>query len=83
MAEDGAQGKSIPVSECYRMYAERLEGDAGTLTVVQRKQAFLNAMLAGFRVEPFATWCDIGDAIIARISPGTQTLNQLIQETDQ
>lgn len=71
--------KSATLEEVYLDYAAALNRGVRTLTDAEKRQAFLNAVLAGQRVEPFATWNDWGDAILASLSPGTETLNQWVQ----
>ena len=70
-------------TDVMQAYADALDRGAETLTDAEKKQAFLNAVLDGKRVEPFATWCDLGDAMLSRFSPGTKTLNQILCEADE
>lgn len=73
-------GDGVTLEEVYQSYAGALNRDARTLTDAEKQQAFLNAVLAGQRVEPFATWNDIGDAVLNALAPGAKTLNQWAQE---
>ena len=50
-----------------------------SMTDAEKRQAFLAAVLDGQRVEPFATWCDVGQAAIDAVSPGTKTLATMIE----
>jgi len=70
---------SVTLEEVYQGYADALNRGVRTLTDAEKRQAFLNAVLAGRRVEPFATWNDWGDAVLASLSPGAETLNQWVQ----
>ena len=70
----------LSLDDIYTEYAAALGRGVDSLSDAEKKQAFLNAILAGHRVEPFATWCDTGDAVIAHYAPGAKTLNQLVRE---
>jgi hypothetical protein len=74
--------ETVTYTEVLQAYADAMGILVDTLTDAQRKQAFLNAVLDGLRVEPFATWCDRGDAAISELSPGAKTLNQLLRECE-
>ena len=78
-----ADGSATTYDDVIQAYADALERGVETLTVAEKRQAFLNAVLSGDRVEPFATWCEQGDKIIERLSPGTKTLNQIVREINE
>jgi len=68
------------IAKVWAQYAQAIGQDVESLTDAQKKQAFLAAVLDGQRVEPFATYCDLGDAALKEISPGVQTLQDHIRK---
>lgn len=50
------------VGDVYKQYADALGRDPQSLTDDEKKQAFMDAVMAGERIEPFATISDMIDA---------------------
>ena len=72
--------ETVAYTDVMQAYADALDRGVETLTEAEKRQAFLNAALSGKRVEPFATWCDVGDDILNSASPGAETLNQIVRK---
>jgi len=60
-------------------YAEACGKRVDGLTEAEKRQAFLNAIISGVQVEPFASWNDLGDAVLSLLAPGRETLNQMVR----
>ena len=68
------------IVDVWQEYADALGKSLDTLTEAEKKQAFLNAILDGQRIEPFATWVAIGKEMLARCGVVKPTLDDIIRE---
>lgn len=63
-------------ADIYAVYAESIGKDVDSLTDTEKRQAFLDAVLDGQRIEPFATFNDTLDAFRDVYRPAEKAIEE-------